>query len=103
MKKVAFMGLALTGLILAAGSAQAADIEAGKAKFAVCVSCHGPTGQGQAIFPKIAGKPAADTVALLQRYKAGETVGAQTALMAPQAKMLSDEDMANVAAYIETL
>jgi cytochrome c553 len=103
MKKFAVMGLALAGMFVAAGSVHAGDVEAGKAKFAVCMSCHGPTGQGQAIFPKIAGKPAADTIALLKRYKAGETLGAQTALMAPQAKMLSDEDMANLAAYIETL
>ena len=103
MKKFAVMGLALAGMFVAAGSVQAADVEAGKAKFAVCQSCHGPTGQGQAIFPKVAGKSAEETAALLKRYKAGETIGPQTALMAPQAKMLSDEDIANVAAYIATL
>ena len=103
MKRFAYIGLVVAGALVAAGSAQAGDVEAGKAKFAVCQSCHGPTGQGQAIFPKIAGKPAEDTIALLNRYRAGETVGPQTTLMAPQAKLLSDEEIADVAAYIATL
>jgi cytochrome c553 len=103
MKKFALLGVALTASLAMAGVAQAADVEAGKAKFATCISCHGAQGQGQAIFPKLAGKSAADTAALLQRYRAGETVGPNTALMAPQAKALSDEDIANLAAYIETL
>lgn len=103
MKRSAYIGLVIAGAFVATGSVQAGDVEAGKAKFAVCQSCHGPTGQGQAIFPKIAGKPAGDTIALLNRYRAGETLGPQTALMAPQAKLLSEEDIANVAAYIATL
>ena len=102
MKKCTVVGLVLTGLV-AAGGVQAGDVAAGKAKFAVCQSCHGPTGQGQAIFPKIAGRSPEETADLLKRYRAGETLGAQTALMAPQAKVLSDGDIANLAAYIATL
>ncbi|WP_026289795.1 c-type cytochrome [Thioalkalivibrio sulfidiphilus] len=103
MKKFALMGVALAASLAMAGAAQAADVEAGKAKFATCISCHGAQGQGQAIFPKLAGSPAAKTVDLLKKYRAGETVGPNTPLMAPQAKGLSDEDIANLAAYIETL
>jgi cytochrome c553 len=103
MKNFALMGAALVASLAMAGAVQAADVEAGKAKYASCVSCHGAQGQGQAIFPKLTGKSAADTAALLKKYRAGEQVGANTALMAPQAKGLSDDDIANLAAYIETL
>lgn len=103
MKRYAYLGFIVAAACMAAGSAQAGDAEAGKARFAVCQSCHGPTGQGQAIFPKIAGRSADETAALLNRYRAGETLGPQTAVMAPQAKLLSDQDIVNLAAYIETL
>lgn len=103
MNKFVLTGLALAASLVFAGAAQAGDVEAGKAKFATCVSCHGAQGQGQAIFPKLAGHTAEETIDLLKRYRAGETVGDNTALMAPQAKTLSDEDIENLAAYIETL
>jgi cytochrome c len=103
MKKYVLTGLALGAALVIGGAAQAGDVEAGKAKFATCVSCHGAQGQGQAIFPKLAGHTAEETIDLLKRYRAGETVGPNTPLMAPQAKGLSDEDIENLAAYIETL
>ncbi|WP_018233016.1 c-type cytochrome [Thioalkalivibrio thiocyanodenitrificans] len=83
--------------------AVAGDPTAGQAKFATCIACHGAQGQGMGIFPKLAGHTAEEIVDLLTRYRAGETVGPNTPLMAPQAVTLSDEDIANLAAYIETL
>jgi cytochrome c5 len=83
--------------------AVAGDPAAGQAKFAICIACHGAKGEGAGIFPKLAGHTAAEIVDLLTRYRAGETVGPNTPLMAPQAVTLSDEDIANLAAYIETL
>jgi cytochrome c5 len=83
--------------------AVAGDPTAGQAKFATCIACHGAKGEGMGIFPKLAGHTAEETVDLLTRYRAGETVGPNTPLMAPQAMALSDEDIANLAAYIETL
>jgi len=90
------------GVLAAAGAfhAQAADLEAGKAKYQVCMSCHGPEGKGQAIFPGIAGKDADYLAGKLNQYRAGEQVGPNTALMAPHAAALSDDDIANVSAYI---
>jgi len=66
----------------------------------VCASCHGPDGQGVATFPKLAGKTAEDVKAKLADYKAGKTVGPQTAVMAPNAGKLSDSDIDAMAAYI---
>ncbi|WP_077277380.1 c-type cytochrome [Thioalkalivibrio denitrificans] len=103
MMKSVLTGLALGAAMIVAGAAQAGDVAAGKTKYNACISCHGAQGQGQAIFPKLAGTPAEKTTELLKKYRAGETVGPNTPLMAPQAATLSDEDIANLAAYIETL
>jgi cytochrome c553 len=93
-----------SAMLLAAGMSQAADVNAGKAKFSsICASCHGPTAQGMGIFPKLAGQTADALAGKLKQYRAGETVGANTALMAPNAKGLSDADIANVSSYIATL
>ena len=103
MKKFVFTGLALGAALFMGGAAHAGDPEAGKAKYGTCIACHGAQGQGQAIFPKLAGHTAEETIELLKKYRAGETVGPNTPLMAPQATNLSDEDIADLAAYIETL
>ncbi|MFO8151709.1 c-type cytochrome [Thioalkalivibrio sp.] len=95
-------------LIIAAGAIamsaganlQAADLEAGAATYQTCISCHGPAAQGQAIFPALAGRDAEYLADKLQRYRAGEQVGENTALMAPHATGLSDEEIENVSAYI---
>ena len=97
------LGVAAVVALLAAGNVQAGDATAGKAKFASCIACHGVQGEGMAIFPKLSGKTAEETTALLKAYRAGETVGPNSALMMPQASTLSDEDIANLAAYIATL
>ena len=80
--------------------AAAGDAAAGQARYAACVSCHGPQGQGMGIFPKIAGQSAEYIAGKLTAYRAGETVGPTTALMAPQAMGLTDKDIADLAAYI---
>jgi cytochrome c553 len=53
-----------------------------------------------ASFPKLAGHDAEYLLERLQQYHAGEKVGPGSALMIPVAQDLSEEDMANVAAYI---
>ena len=68
----------------------------------VCKNCHGPTAKGMASFPKLAGQPADYLVSRLEAYRAGEKVGPNTALMRPHATELSDEDIADLAAYIAT-
>jgi cytochrome c553 len=68
-----------------------------------CASCHGPNGQGQGAFPKLAGQTADVIKAKLADYKAGKQVGAQSALMYPIAGKLSDEEIDALAAHIATL
>ena len=81
----------------------AQDLTAGEEKYqSVCRNCHGPTAKGMASFPKLAGQDAETLTILLEQYRAGETLGYNTALMAPHAKELTDEEIANLAAYIAT-
>lgn len=96
-----YLIIAAGAIVMSAGAnLQAADLEAGAATYQTCIACHGPAAQGQAIFPALAGKDAEYLADKLQRYRAGEQVGENTALMAPHATGLSDEDIANVSAYI---
>ncbi|MEW6445689.1 MAG: c-type cytochrome [Pseudomonadota bacterium] len=86
-----------------AAATSAGDVAAGKAKYATCAACHGANGEGGGAFPKLAGLSAADAEGKLKKYRAGEQVGAQTALMAPNAAGLSDAEIANLAAFIASL
>jgi len=82
----------LTNPILAAGGA-----EAGQAKSATCMGCHGLAGNSTIPnFPKLAGQGEAYIVKQLQYFKSGER---GNAMMAGVALSLSDQDMEDVAAY----
>jgi cytochrome c553 len=95
MKKL-IVAAALT--MVAFGTAQAADEAAGKAKYASCAGCHGPNGKSASpAFPSLAGKDAAYLEASLKSYKSGAK---NNPMMSPQAKGLSDADMANLAAFL---
>ena len=67
-----------------------------------CKNCHGPEAQGMASFPKLAGHEADYLTDRLTRYRAGERVGPNTALMRPHAQDLSDQEILDLAAYIST-
>src|SRR5471032_2464833 len=84
-----------------AGAAQAAgDVAAGKAKAGACAGCHGANGEGIKPNPALAGKSEADIVKALMDFKSGKRVNP---IMKTFATQLSDQDMANVAAYYATL
>ena len=73
----------------------------GKRLYPVCAACHGGKGEG-GIGPALAGQTSDAIASKLAAYKAGETIGAQSALMWGQAAGLSEEDIADLAAYIST-
>lgn len=77
------------------------SIEAGKAKSMTCTACHGAEGNSSLpTWPNIAGQGASYIVAQLNAFKNGLR---SDPLMAPQAMMLSEEDMRNIAVYFESL
>ena len=90
--------LALSGLVSFA--ANAADVEAGKAKSAACAACHGVDGNSSnGMWPSLAGQHANYIYKQLTDFKAGRRVNAS---MAPMVLGLNDDDMKNLAAYYES-
>lgn len=99
MKKLA---LCILGASLSvAPLAMSADIAAGKAKAAICAACHGATGiSAIPIYPNLAGQKEAYMLKQLKDFKSGKR---PDPVMKAQSAMLSDADMANVAAYYASL
>ncbi len=97
---------AIASLALLASQVQAESLvegsaEDGKAKSLTCTACHGPEGNSSnALWPNIAGQNAPYLLAQLKAFKEGVR---QNALMSSQAMMLSDEDMADLSVYYESL
>jgi cytochrome c553 len=84
-------------------AARAGDVAAGEARYAqTCANCHGKSGRGMASFPSIKGR-APDYIAdKLTRYRAGEKIGPNALLMIPMASELTDEEIANLAAFVSS-
>ncbi len=84
-----------------AGTAQAGgDAQAGKAKAAVCVGCHGANGQGVAPNPALTGKSEDQLLQAMKDYKSGKR---NNPVMKTFATQLTDGDMENLAAYYASL
>ena len=102
MKKLLslLIALAATGLSFAA---QAQDAKAGEKKAAMCIGCHGIPGY-QASFPEIykvpmiAGQGSKYIVSALTAYRKGDR---KHPTMRAIATSLTDQDMADLAAYYE--
>ncbi|MFT6301402.1 MAG: cytochrome c553 [Granulosicoccus sp.] len=91
----------MLGGVLAPAYSQ--DITAGETIYeSVCKNCHGRTAKGMASFPKLSGNTAEYLVMRLEQYRAKEKLGPNAPLMWPLAVDLSDDDIANIAAYIST-
>jgi cytochrome c553 len=98
------MAVTLTMPLSAQAQEVKGDAAVGKTKVAMCIGCHGIPGY-QASFPeihkvpKISGQNAKYIVAALNAYKKGER---NQASMRGIAETLSDQDMADIAAYYST-
>jgi cytochrome c553 len=98
MKK---MTLAIATAAMFTAPAFAGDVEAGKAKSAMCAACHGAAGiSAIPMYPNLAGQKEAYTTKQLKDFRAGNR---KDPVMAPMAMGLSDEDIANLAAYYASL
>ncbi|MBL0919637.1 MAG: cytochrome c [Hydrogenophaga sp.] len=85
-------------LALAAGTASAGDIAAGRARAdAACAVCHGPNGLSmQPNVPHLAGQPAIYLVEQLKNYRSGKR---PHEVMSVIAKPLTDTEIENLAAW----
>lgn len=88
--------LSLSSVVVHAG-----DAAAGKEKSVTCAACHGGEGISPTdAWPNLAGQKQEYLLAQLKAFKDGTRVNAQ---MAPMVASLSEEDMANLAAYYSSL
>lgn len=104
--------LILTAALASAACADepaAGDPDKGKQVFEVCVVCHGEQAEGNEDIgaPKLAGQHAWYLITQLENFRAGirgtHEDDDNGQVMQPMAVPLSDEDIANVVAYIGTL
>ncbi|SUZ60356.1 uncharacterized protein METZ01_LOCUS13210 [marine metagenome] len=76
------------------------DAEAGQAKAAVCMGCHGADGNSlMAMYPKIAGQGEGYLIKQLQDFKSGAR---PSAMMAGFVGALSEDDMSDLAAHFSS-
>ena len=84
------------------GPAISGDPVAGETRYKkTCINCHGPAGMGVASYPKISGKEISYVTAMLETYREGIEVGPNSSLMIMMAQPLTDDEIANLAAYLE--
>lgn len=99
--KSSFVVIAMTAFALAAaGPAYAGDAAAGKALAKKCAGCHGADGKGKKDNPAIAGMDEAAFIQAMNDFKSGKK---DNKTMKRTAGKLSDDDIANLAAYFASL
>ncbi len=87
--------------VLASGTAVAGDAAAGKAKSATCAGCHGAEGMSSnPLWPNLAGQKEAYLAKQIKAFRDGTRTDP---MMSPMAKPLTDDDIANLAAYFTSL
>ena len=97
----ALMRVVLAGVLVATTHPALADIQAGRQKAQMCATCHGPMGLAtMPNTPNLAGQPEIYLSNQLRAYRSGER---RHEVMAVIAKPLSDDDIANLAAWFSSV
>ncbi len=104
MRIIIAASLLLAGISASQAQQVSGDIEAGKVRSYTCSGCHGIPDYNNVYptyrVPKVAGQNYLYLVNALQAYKDGTRTHST---MNIQAKSMTDEDIANVAAYFASL
>jgi cytochrome c553 len=88
-------------LVLFGGEALAQDPLAGRARAAMCTTCHGPLGLSQLPqAPHLAGQPAIYLVEQLKHFRNGKRQGE---MMSVIAKPLTDQEINDLAAWYASI
>lgn len=95
--------LSLTLLLLITTSAMAQDASRGQTLYKTCVQCHGEDGMGnpEQKAPRIAGQFDWYIISSINMFKEGKDRKNPT--MLPFIKNLSDQDIADLAAYVSSM
>jgi cytochrome c553 len=96
-----FLGTSMAFLLVSLTVQAAGDPDAGRQKAELCLGCHGIPGYRNAYpsyrVPKLGGQHAEYIIAALKAYKTGDR---NHPPMMGSAKSLTEEDMADIAAFI---
>ncbi len=77
------------------------DAAAGKSKSAMCAACHGGEGiSANGMWPNLAGQKDAYLIKQMKAFRDGDR---KDPMMSPMAAALSDDDIANLAAFYSSL
>ena len=83
--------------LLFASSAMAGDVAAGKAKSMICAACHGANGISMnPMWPNLAGQKEQYLAKQIKAFRDGTR---KDPTMAPMVAALTDDDIANLAAF----
>src|SRR5690606_8455690 len=99
MQKNSSTGKILLGLVLSLPlvAFAAGDAAAGKAKSGTCAGCHGPNGKSaNDLWPNLAGQKAGYLAKQMKDFRDGKRTDP---MMSSMSKGLTDQDIANLAAY----
>jgi cytochrome c553 len=80
-----------------AGAGDAAEIYATS-----CSACHGRTGRGVSVYPSLQNRTVEYLVEKLEIYRAGQAIGPNSGLMIPNARDLTDDQIASLSHFIAT-
>lgn len=101
MFRVKLLLLLATLISMPLASYAAGDAAAGKSKSTVCAACHGAEGiSANDIWPNLAGQKQGYLIKQMKAFKDGSR---KDPMMSPMATPLSDDDIANLAAYFSGL
>lgn len=103
MKHARWGAIALAAVFVAPAALAQGDAEAGRVKASTCMGCHGIPKYNNAYptyrVPRLGGQPAAYLEVALKAYQSGER---PHSTMHAQAASMSDQDLADVAAFLST-
>ena len=103
MNKI-FTYINISIFMVISANAFAGNIEKGEEKSAACISCHGANGvSASTIWPKLAGQHASYLSSQLHEFKKGDQGKRNNAVMYGISLTLSDDDIADLSAYYESL
>ncbi|MDG3042854.1 c-type cytochrome [Roseicyclus marinus] len=78
----------------------ASDAMAAEMYATSCSACHGRTGRGVSVYPSLQNRPVEYLVEKLEIYRSGQAIGPNSGLMIPNARDLTDEQIASLSQFI---
>lgn len=101
MKSIFYLALSMFIIFISASAQAAGDAAAGKSKAGLCAACHGAEGISSTdIWPNLKGQKYGYLVKQIKAFRDGSR---KDPSMQPMVANLSDEDVANLAAYYSSM